>query len=66
LIQTLTAAAMQAELKKVCTQRSSCIEMGRQSSKRTIEPKGDITMRGAFAIKDVTHDGVEQSPGAFQ
>jgi hypothetical protein len=31
-----------------------------------IEPKGEITMRKAFAINYVTHDGVMQSPGAFQ
>jgi hypothetical protein len=30
------------------------------------EPKGEITMRKVFAINCVTHDGVMQSPGAFQ
>ena len=34
--------------------------------KRKIEPKGEITMRKVFAINYVTHDGVMQSPGAFQ
>jgi hypothetical protein len=34
--------------------------------KGKIEPKGEITMRKAFAINYVTHDGVMQSPGAFQ
>jgi hypothetical protein len=34
--------------------------------KRKIEPKGEITMRKALAINYVTHDGVMQSPGAFQ
>jgi hypothetical protein len=33
---------------------------------RYLEPKGEITMRKAFAINYVTHDGVMQSPGAFQ
>jgi hypothetical protein len=34
--------------------------------KRKIEPKGEITMRKVFAINYVTHDGVMQSPGAYQ
>ena len=34
--------------------------------KRKIEPKGQISMRKAFAINYVTHDGVMQSTGAFQ
>jgi hypothetical protein len=36
------------------------------TSKRKIDPKGEITVRKAFAINDVTHDGVMQSPGAFR
>jgi hypothetical protein len=30
------------------------------------KPGGEITMRKALAIDHVTHDGVIQSPGAFQ
>jgi hypothetical protein len=44
-------------------------ELGRfllPSLKRKIEPKGEITMRKAFAIKFVTHDGDMQLPEALQ
>jgi hypothetical protein len=34
--------------------------------KRKIAPKGEITVRKAFAINHATHDGIMQSPGTFQ
>ena len=41
-------------------------EVADQARTSAYEPKGEITMRKAFAINYVTHDGDTQSPGAFQ
>jgi len=35
-------------------------------SKKKLEPKGEITVRNAWTINYLTHDGVIKSPGAFQ
>jgi len=52
---------------EVMTQYLVAVLTGQKTHpKRNIEPKGEITMRNAFAINYVTHDGVMQSPGAFQ
>jgi hypothetical protein len=40
--------------------------MASMDMKRKIEPKGEITVRNALTTNYLTHDGVLQSPGAFQ